>query len=80
MGGQYVELGISLDFNSDKSYVNPNREDYAQYGYNGKLKEVLNTSGFIPIGKIEYNIENNEQFFFFFNFNGNNCKIYNLRI
>ena len=79
-GGQYVELGISLDFNSDKSYVNPNREDYAQYGYNGKLKEVLNTSGFIPIGKIEYNIENNEQFFFSGNFNGNNCKIYNLRI
>ena len=30
---QYVELGLSLDFNSDKSYVNPNSEDYAQYGY-----------------------------------------------
>lgn len=47
---EYVELGQSLDFQSDKSYVNPNREDYVEYGYNGKLKETLNNSGFIPIG------------------------------
>lgn len=47
---EYVELGQSLDFQSDKSYVNPNREDYAEYGYSGKLKETLNNSGFIPIG------------------------------
>ena len=82
--GQYVELGISLDFNSDKSYVNPNREDYAQYGYNGKLKEVLNTSGFIPIGALEYllvdgAIEKNECYFYG-NFDGRGHKIYNLKI
>ncbi len=46
-----VKLGFSLDFNSVKSYVNPYRTDYGQYGYNGKLKEVLTSrDGFIPIG------------------------------
>ena len=37
--GQYVKLGQSLDFNSDKSYVDPNRKNY--YEYQGKLKETL---------------------------------------
>ena len=47
--GQYVKLNQSLDFKSDKSYVDPNREDY--YGYTGKLKEALTTGeGFKPIG------------------------------
>ena len=78
--GQYVELGLSLDFNSDKSYVNPNREDYAQYGYNGKLKELLNTSGFIPIGKLEYIIGDENTNRFYGDFNGRNYKIYNLKI
>ena len=76
---QYVELGISLDFNSDKSYVKPNREDYAKYGYNGKLKEVLNTSGFIPIGELDGTLEENECYFYG-NFNGKGHKIYNLKI
>ena len=80
---QYVELGLSLDFNSDKSYVNPNREDYAKYGYNGKLKEVLNTSGFIPIGTMEWTyidevIEKGN--LFYGNFEGKGYKIYNLKI
>ncbi len=77
---QYVELGLSLDFNSDKSYVNPNREDYVQYGYNGKLKEVLNTSGFIPIGKMEGTNEELEGNSFHGTFNGNKYKLYNLKI
>ncbi len=81
---QYVELGSSLDFNSYKSYVEPNREDYAKYGYNGKLKEVINTSGFIPIGTLEYwlvdeTLEKSECYFCG-NFNGKGYKIYNLKI
>ena len=49
--GQYVELGLSLDFNSDKSYVDPDRTDYVIYGYDGNLKQLLTTGeGFIPIG------------------------------
>ena len=77
---QYVELGLSLDFNSDKSYVNPNRQDYAQYGYNGKLKEVLNTSGFIPIGLQEGTIAEIEEKSFDGDFNGNGFSIYNMNI
>ena len=47
--GKYVKLNQSLDFKSDKSYVDPNRENY--YGYTGKLKEALTTGeGFKPIG------------------------------
>ena len=49
--GQIVKLGLSLDFNSSKSYVNPFRTDYEKYGYNGKLKKLLTSGdGFIPIG------------------------------
>ena len=78
---QYVELGLSLDFNSDKSYVNPDSENYAQYGYNGKLKEVLNTSGFIPIGTMEATSEGgNEEKSFCGDFNGKSFSIYNLKI
>ena len=46
---QYGKLSQSLDFKSDKSYMDPNRENY--YGYTGKLKEALTTGeGFKPIG------------------------------
>lgn len=46
---QYVKLGVSLDFKSDKSYVDPKRENY--FGYAGKLKDALTTGeGFNPIG------------------------------
>ena len=48
---QTVKLGLSLDFNSSKSYVNPFRTDYEEYGYNGELKKLLTSEdGFIPIG------------------------------
>lgn len=81
---EYVQLAQSLDFQSDKSYVNPEREDYGTYGYNGKLKEVLNQTGFIPIGIIAGNpgepytkfSENS----FCGNFDGKRNKIYNLKI
>ena len=49
--GKTVKLGVNLDFNSDKSYVNPNRTDFAEYGYNGPLKQALTSgTGFNPIG------------------------------
>lgn len=49
--GKTVKLGTNLDFNSDKSYVAPNSTDYAEYGYNGPLKQALTSgTGFIPIG------------------------------
>ena len=49
--GKTVKLGTNLDFSSDKSYVNPNRTDYAQYGYSEPLKQALTSgTGFIPIG------------------------------
>ena len=48
--GKYVKLNQSLDFKSDKSYADLNRENY--YGYTGKLKEALSTGeGFKPIGQ-----------------------------
>ena len=83
--GDFVNLGLSLDFNQDISYVIPNREDYTQYGYNGKLKELLTTgSGFLPIG--QYYVENDqnesaaEPNSFKGVFNGNNNVIKNLYI
>ena len=49
--GKTVKLGTSLDFNSTKSYVDPFRIDYEQYGYDGELKTLLTSGeGFIPIG------------------------------
>ena len=49
--GKTVKLGVNLDFNSDKSYVDPDRTDFTQYGYNGPLKQALTSgTGFSPIG------------------------------
>lgn len=49
--GKTVTLGVSLDFNSSKSYVDPFRTDYGKYGYDGELKTLLTTGeGFKPIG------------------------------
>ena len=74
--GQYVELGLSLDFNSDKSYVDSSRENY--YGYEGKLKEeLINGKGFQSIGALDLNDKEN-QFYGFFD--GNNYFIKNLLI
>ena len=49
--GQTVKLALSLDFNSNKSYVEALRTNYVEYGYNGELKTLLTTGeGFKPIG------------------------------
>ncbi len=40
---QFVTLGTNLDFQSDKSYVDSKRTDYASYGYTGNLKQALTT-------------------------------------
>ncbi len=49
--GETIKLGLSLDFNSSKSYVDPYRTDYGKYGYNGELKTLLTSGeGFKPIG------------------------------
>ena len=49
--GKTVKLGLSLDFNSTKSYIDPLRTDYGEYGYNGELKSLLTSGeGYIPIG------------------------------
>ena len=75
---QYVKLGLSLDFNSDKSYVNPNMENY--YGYQGKLKEaLLQGEGFKSIGKIDM-VEDIESYSFSGIFDGNNKSISNMYI
>ena len=51
--GKTVKLGISLDFNSNKSYVEPLRTDYKEYGYDGELKTLLTSGeGFNPIGSV----------------------------
>ena len=69
--GQTVELGLNLDFNSDKSYVEPLRTDYAEYGYDGELKTLLTTGkGFKPIGKYDVQEGTNENIVSQNNFEG----------
>lgn len=74
---QTVKLGLSLDFNSTKSYVDPLRTDYGEYGYNGELKTLLTSGeGFKPIGTIyDSDISTN---YFKGTFDGNFNAIYNL--
>ena len=75
--GKYVSLGLSLDFNSNKSYVEPLRTDYGKYGYDGELKTLLTTGeGFKPIGSIYSSTEEN----FYGTFDGSNKIISNLYI
>lgn len=72
-----VQLGLSLDFFSDKSYVNANRKDYGIYWYEGKLKEVLTSKeGFKTIGEQELEGDN----YFYGIFDGNNNYIKNMYI
>ena len=72
--GKTVKLGVNLDFNSDKSYVNPNSTDFDKYGYNEPLKQALTTgSGFSPIGSQDGTNS------FYGTFDGNNkviCSLY----
>ena len=75
--GKTVKLGTNLDFNSDKSYVDANRTDFIQYGYNGPLKEVLTSKeGFKPIGQTKTSVGTN---CFYGIFDGDNkviCSLY----
>ena len=76
--GEYVKLNQSLDFKSDKSYVDPNIENH--YGYTGKLKEVLTTGeGFKPIGTtiLETVDTTDKSKSFYGYFDGNGKIIYN---
>ena len=75
--GQTVKLGLSLDFNSNKSYVEPLRTDYAEYGYDGELKTLLTTGdGFRPIGTTyDANISTN---YFKGIFDGDYNSVYNI--
>ena len=76
--GKTVKLGISLDFNSTKSYIAPLRTDYGKYGYNGELKTLLRTGeGFIPIGVGSDEVGTNS---FSGTFDGQNNQIINLYI
>lgn len=75
--GKTVKLGCSLDFNSNKSYVDAFRTDYGKYGYDGELKENLTSNvGWISIGDV-ININQNN---FKGTFDGGNETIYNLCI
>ena len=74
--GEYISLGLDLDFNSTKSYVDAYRTDYEIYGYDGELKTMLTSGeGFKTIGSI-----NDSTKTFKGNFNGNNNTIINLYI
>ena len=75
--GQTVKLGVSLNFNSTKSYVDAYRTNYGEYGYDGELKTLLTTGeGFKPIGTIyDADISTN---YFEGTFDGNGNAIYNL--
>ena len=76
---KYVTLGLSLDFNSTKSYVDAYRTDYGTYGYDGELKTLLTSGeGFKPIGTTS-NI-NAEQYSFTGTFDGNNNAIIGIYI
>ena len=75
--GKNVKLGLSLDFNSTKSYMEPFSTAYAEYGYDGELKTLLTSGeGFMPIGLLYDSDTQN----FYGTFDGNGNTIYNLYI
>ena len=79
--GKTVKLGLSLDFNSNKSYVEPLRTDYVEYGYDGELKTLLTTGeGFKPIGARIRDNTTDELYNFKGSFDGNGNTLYNLYI
>ena len=82
--GKYVTLGLSLDFNSSKSYKDPFRTDYGKYGYDGELKTLLTTGdGFKPIGtylNTNTSITDETNIPFMGIFDGNGYKIDGMRI
>ena len=76
--GKTIKLGLNLDFNSSKSYVDAFRTDYGKYGYNGELKTLLTSGeGFLPIGYINGNKQESSQKSFLGTFDGNDFTIKN---
>ena len=74
--GKTVKLGLDLDFKSTNSYVDANRSDYKEYGYDGNLKKLLTSGeGFLPIGT--FNEDEAETKSFAGIFDGNNHTISN---
>ena len=79
--GKTVKLGLSLDFKSNKSYVDPFRTDYGKYGYSVELKTLLTSGeGFIPIGKIVKDSNQSKENLFSGIFDGDYNAIYNIKI
>ena len=85
--GKYVELKNNINLASLNSFVDGERTDYAEYGYDGKLKDKIQEIGFIPIGKIELTPDERTNLddlntIFKGSFNGNNYTIsnYNIKI
>lgn len=74
--GKTVKLGVNLDFNSNKSYVDPNSTSFSQYGYSGPIKQALTSgNGFQPIGELSTTGTK----YFYGTFDGNNkviCSLY----
>ena len=75
--GQYIELGKTLDFNSDLSYENINTTEYDTYlggdGETGLKEQLTNGLGFRPIGYTT-------SYIFRGVFDGNNNEIKNIKI
>lgn len=59
--GKYVELGKTLDFNSELSYVNPNTVDYDVFlggdGTKGLKEQLTKGLGFMPINNFSGTFE-----------------------
>ncbi len=76
--GKTVKLGVSLDFNSVKSYSDAFRTDYGKYGYEGELKTLLTSKeGFKSIGLTTSDDKDKN---WMGTFDGNNNEICNLYI
>ena len=75
--GEYVSLTTDLNLVASESYVEPESEEYETYGYTGKIKEAIQTNGFIPIGDVIITDWNADLIMFKGNFNGNNHTISN---
>ncbi|MBR2290683.1 MAG: hypothetical protein IJ867_09020 [Clostridia bacterium] len=84
--GKYIDLKTNLNLASSNSYVDGERIDYEEYGYDGKLRDKIQEVGFIPIGALlvppdeDGNINYAEYTYFKGNFNGNYYTISNFNI
>lgn len=74
---KYIELGKTLDFNSDLAYIDPNTTDYDTYlggdGETGLKEQLTKELGFRPIGE-------STSCCFRGDFDGNNNEIKNIKV